>query len=101
MARHKYIQKLFAVIEFVIIFLVIAFLLTTTVPGLLRAPQTLASLQDYARATIIKSDRNWMSDRLNLLDIGLALSFYRCNAVTLRVQRQQKQEGQREGHGSE
>ncbi|PYL43557.1 MAG: hypothetical protein DMF42_03885 [Verrucomicrobia bacterium] len=36
MARHKYIQKLFAVIEFVIIFLVIAFLLTTTVPGLLR-----------------------------------------------------------------
>jgi len=36
MARHKYIQKLFGVIEFVIIFLVIAFLLTTTVPGLLR-----------------------------------------------------------------
>ena len=36
MARHKYIQNLFAVIEFVIIFLVIAFLLTTTVPGLLR-----------------------------------------------------------------
>ena len=36
MARHKYIQKLFAVIEFVIIFLVIAFLLATTVPGLLR-----------------------------------------------------------------
>jgi competence protein ComGC len=36
MARHKYIQKLLAVIEFVIIFLVIAFLLTTTVPGLLR-----------------------------------------------------------------
>jgi competence protein ComGC len=36
MAQHEYIQKLFAVIEFVIIFLVIAFLLTTTVPGLLR-----------------------------------------------------------------
>jgi hypothetical protein len=36
MARHKYIQNLFAMIEFVIIFLVIAFLLTTTVPGLLR-----------------------------------------------------------------
>jgi competence protein ComGC len=36
MARHKYIQNPFAVIEFVIIFLVIAFLLTTTVPGLLR-----------------------------------------------------------------
>ena len=36
MARHKYIQDLFAVIEFVIIFLLIAFLLTTTVPGLLR-----------------------------------------------------------------
>ena len=36
MARHKYIQNLFAAIEFVIIFLIIAFLLTTTVPGLLR-----------------------------------------------------------------
>jgi competence protein ComGC len=36
MARHEYIQKLFAVIEFVIIFLFIAFLLATTVPGLLR-----------------------------------------------------------------
>jgi hypothetical protein len=36
MARHKYIQNLFAVIEFVIISLVIAFLLTTTVPGFLR-----------------------------------------------------------------
>jgi competence protein ComGC len=36
MARHKYIQNLFTVIEFVIIFLIIAFLLATTVPGLLR-----------------------------------------------------------------
>jgi competence protein ComGC len=36
MARHKYIQNLFAVIEFVIIFLIIAFLLATTVPSLLR-----------------------------------------------------------------
>ena len=36
MASHKYIQKLFTVIEFVIIFLVIAFLLASTIPGLLR-----------------------------------------------------------------
>ena len=36
MAQHKYIQNLFAVIEFVIIFLVIPFLLTTIVPGLMR-----------------------------------------------------------------
>jgi len=36
MARHKHIQNLFAVIEFVIIFLVIAFLVATTIPGLLR-----------------------------------------------------------------
>jgi competence protein ComGC len=36
MARHKYIQKLFAIIEFVIIFLIIAFLVATTIPGLLR-----------------------------------------------------------------
>ena len=36
MARHKYVQNFFAIIEFVIIFLVIAFLATTTVPGLLR-----------------------------------------------------------------
>jgi len=36
MARHKYIQNLFAVIEFVIIFLIIAFLVATTIPGLLR-----------------------------------------------------------------
>ena len=35
MARHKYIQKVFAVIEFVIIFLIIAFLVATTIPGLL------------------------------------------------------------------
>jgi competence protein ComGC len=36
MAWRKYIQNVFAVIEFVIIFLVIAFLLATAVPGLLR-----------------------------------------------------------------
>jgi competence protein ComGC len=36
MARHKYIQKLFTIIEFVIIFLIIAFLVATTIPGLLR-----------------------------------------------------------------
>jgi len=36
MTRHKYIQKLFAIIEFVIIFLIIAFLVATTIPGLLR-----------------------------------------------------------------
>ncbi len=35
MARHKYIQKLFTIIEFVIIFLIIAFLVATTIPGLL------------------------------------------------------------------
>jgi competence protein ComGC len=55
--RHKCIQKLFAVIEFVIIFLVIAFLLTTTVPGLLRLRKRSQALQDYALATIIKSAR--------------------------------------------
>jgi hypothetical protein len=36
MAWRKYIQNVLAVIEFVIIFLVIAFLLATAVPGLLR-----------------------------------------------------------------
>jgi len=36
MPSYQYIQKIFMVIEFVIIFLVIAFLLATTVPGLLR-----------------------------------------------------------------
>jgi hypothetical protein len=36
-------------------------------------PQTLTSLQDYALATIIKSARNWMSERPNLSDIRLAL----------------------------
>jgi hypothetical protein len=36
-------------------------------------PQTLASLQDYALATIINSTRNWMSERPNLSDIRLAL----------------------------
>ena len=35
MARHKYIQKLFTIIEFVIILLIIAFLVATTIPGLL------------------------------------------------------------------
>jgi competence protein ComGC len=36
MSGHKYIQRLFTIIEFVIIFLIIAFLVTTTIPGLLR-----------------------------------------------------------------
>jgi ABC-type Na+ efflux pump permease subunit len=36
MAWRKYIQNIFAVIEFVMIFLVIAFLLASAVPGLLR-----------------------------------------------------------------
>jgi len=36
MARHRYIQKLFTIIELVIIFLIIAFLVATTIPGLLR-----------------------------------------------------------------
>jgi len=35
MARHKYIQNVFTFIEIVIIFLVIAFLVATTIPGLL------------------------------------------------------------------
>jgi competence protein ComGC len=36
MASHKYIQNFFTIIEFVIIFLIIAFLVATTIPGLLR-----------------------------------------------------------------
>jgi competence protein ComGC len=36
MARHKYIQKIFVLAEIVIIFLIIAFLVATTIPGLLR-----------------------------------------------------------------
>jgi maltodextrin utilization protein YvdJ len=36
MPWRKYIQNVFAVIEFVMIFLVLAFLLATAVPGLLR-----------------------------------------------------------------
>lgn len=35
MASHKYIQSVFTFIEIVIIFLVIAFLVATTIPGLL------------------------------------------------------------------
>jgi len=35
MSGRKYIQSVFAVIEFVIIFLIIAFLVATTIPGLL------------------------------------------------------------------
>jgi type II secretory pathway pseudopilin PulG len=37
MARHKYLQEIFTLIEVVIVFLVIAFLLASTLPGLLRA----------------------------------------------------------------
>jgi len=51
---RKYIKKVFTLIEVVIVFVVIAFLLAfllaTTVPGLLRAPQTLAGLRDTQRA---------------------------------------------------
>jgi competence protein ComGC len=36
MARHKYIQKILVLAEIVIIFLIIAFLVATTIPGLLR-----------------------------------------------------------------
>jgi len=36
MSGRKYIQKLFTIIEFVMIFLIIAFLVATTIPGLLR-----------------------------------------------------------------
>jgi competence protein ComGC len=35
MARHKYIQKIFVLAEILIIFLIIAFLVATTIPGLL------------------------------------------------------------------
>ncbi len=37
MVRHKYLQEIFTLIEVVIVFLVIAFLLASTLPGLLRA----------------------------------------------------------------
>jgi len=37
MARNKYLQEIFTLIEVVIVFLVIAFLLASTLPGLLRA----------------------------------------------------------------
>jgi hypothetical protein len=73
MARHKYIQNLFAVIEFVIIFLFIAFLLTTTVAGLLRfrkrsrAPRIMPLPQSSNRLA------TWMSERPNLSDIRLVL----------------------------
>ena len=36
MPCRNYIQKVFTVIQFVIIFLIIAFLVATTIPGLLR-----------------------------------------------------------------
>jgi type II secretory pathway pseudopilin PulG len=41
---RNYIQKVFTLIEVVIVFAVIAFLLASTLPGLLRAPQTLADV---------------------------------------------------------
>ena len=44
MPCDKYIQKVFSLIEIVIAFAVIAFLLASTLPGLLRAPQTLADV---------------------------------------------------------
>jgi hypothetical protein len=56
-------------------------------------PQTLASLKDYALATIIKSARNSMSERPNLSDICLAL-VYRCNAARQNTTKQKS-------HGSE
>jgi hypothetical protein len=37
MPRRKYIQKVFTLIEVVIVFVVVAFLLATTVPGFLHA----------------------------------------------------------------
>ena len=40
----KYIQKVFSLIEIVIVFAVVAFLLASTLPGLLRAPQALADV---------------------------------------------------------
>jgi len=80
MARHKYIQNLFAVIEFVIIFLFIAFLLTTTVPGLLR----LRKRSQASRITPLPQSSNrlatrWTSGRIFRTFVWR--SFYRCNAV--------------------
>jgi competence protein ComGC len=46
MAWRKYIQNVFAVIEFVMIFLVIAFLLATAVPGLLRVRKRSQALKN-------------------------------------------------------
>jgi hypothetical protein len=82
MPSHKYIQKLFTIIEFVIIFLIIAFLVATTIPGLLRVRKH-SHFQDCDIGTIIKSARNCINQRSNLSEIGLAAAFYPCNAVTL------------------
>jgi hypothetical protein len=81
------LRYLFAVIDLVIYFPGHCLLATTTVPGLLRhrklsqAPKIMPLPQSSAR--------NWMSEPLNRSDIRSVLSFYRCNAVTLRVQIQQ------------
>jgi hypothetical protein len=75
MARHKYIQKLFTIIEFVIIFLIIAFLVATHHLGSPARSQTLSDHPDCDIGTIIKSPRNCMSERLNLSEIGSACRF--------------------------
>jgi hypothetical protein len=85
MARHKYIQKLFAVIEFVIIFLFIAFLLTTTVPGLLRVRRR----SRVPKIMPLPQSSNRLATGCRIFPTFVWRSFYRCNAVTLLVQIQQ------------
>ena len=92
------LRYLFAVIEFVIIFLVIAFLLSTTVPGLLRLGKRSQAPKIMPLPQFIKSARNWMSEPSSHSDVRSVLSFYRCNAVTLRVQLQQNMKASGKGH---
>src|SRR5262245_3709610 len=85
------LRYLFAVIEFVIIFLVIAFWLTTPVQGLLRKRSQAPKIMPLPES----SARNSMSEPLSLLNIRSMFPFYRCNAVTLRVQIQQNMKASR------
>ena len=67
------LRYLFAVIEFVIIFLVIAFWLTIAGPGLLRFRKRSQALEIMPLPQ--SSARNWMSEPLSLSDIRSMLSF--------------------------
>ena len=55
MSGRKYIQSVFAVIEFVIIFLIIAFLVATTIPGLLRIRKRSQTSQTSKILTLARS----------------------------------------------